>query len=201
VWRVSPSGIINTAAGGGVSSADGVQATSAQLFPSGVVADSAGNLYISGNVLRKVTPAGIISTVAQVNGGNVAVDGAGNLYVADILHCKIVKVDQSGNITTLVGDAGNGFSGDGGPAVNARVSLPQGVAADSAGNIYFCDAGNSRVRKIDTSGIMGSRGACEPFPYPRGSRWRSMRGLRRRALSMVGSSALCTATTKCAAAR
>jgi uncharacterized protein (TIGR03437 family) len=154
VWKVSPSGTITTAAGGGGSSADGVQATSAQLFPTGVTADSAGNLYISGNVLRKVTPAGIISTVAQVNGGNVAVDGAGNLYVADGLHSKILKVDLAGNITTLVGDAGSGFSGDGGPAANARVSVPQGVAADSAGNVYFCDSGNTRVRKIDTSGTI-----------------------------------------------
>src|SRR5262249_54514457 len=117
---------------------------------------SAGNLYISGNVLRKVTPGGIISTVAQVNGGNVAVDGAGNLYVADVLHFKILKIDQAGTQTTLVGDAGNGFSGDGGPAPSARVSLPQGVAADSAGNVYFCDAGNGRVRKIDTSGIINT---------------------------------------------
>jgi uncharacterized protein (TIGR03437 family) len=156
VWKVSPSGTITTAAGGGASSADGVAATSAQLFPSGVVADSAGNLYISGNVLRKVTPAGIISTVAQVNGGNVAVDGAGNLYVADVLHFKILKIDAAGNQTTLVGDAGQGFSGDGGPAVNARVALPQGVAADAAGNVYFCDAGNGRVRKIDMSGIINT---------------------------------------------
>jgi uncharacterized protein (TIGR03437 family) len=154
VWKASPAGVITTAAGGPNINGDGGPATSAQVFPSGVAFDSAGNMYISGNALRKVTPAGIISTVAQVNASNVAVDGAGNVYLADILSAVIRKVDPAGNVTTVAGSGKQGFTPDGGRAVDAALSLPQGVAADAAGNVYFCDAGNARVRKVDTAGIL-----------------------------------------------
>ena len=154
VWRVNAAGTITTAAGGGTSgSGDGGPATNAQITVSGVAVDGAGNLYISGAVLRKVNPSGIISTVAQVNSTNVAVDGAGNVYLADILGSRIVKVDPSGAVTTVAGNGTSGRSGDGGPAINAQLNLPQGVAADAAGNIYFADNA-AYVRKVDTSGII-----------------------------------------------
>ena len=92
VRKVTPAGIITTVAGGGMAAGlgDGGPATSAQVFPSGVAVDSAGNLYISGATLRKVNTAGIISTVAEINASNVAIDGAGNLYLADILNARIL---------------------------------------------------------------------------------------------------------------
>ena len=110
-------------------------------------------MYISGGVLRKVNTAGIISTVAQINGSNVAVDGAGNVYVADILNTRIRKVDPSGVVTTVAGNGTQGNSGDGGPAVDAALALPQGVAADAAGNFYFADNA-VYIRKVDTNGII-----------------------------------------------
>jgi uncharacterized protein (TIGR03437 family) len=154
VWKVTPAGTITTVAGG-VNGAlgDGGPATSASITVSGVVVDAAGNLYISGGRLRKVTPAGIISTLAEVNASNVAIDGAGNLYLADILNHRIRKVDPSGVVTTLAGNGTQGNSGDGGPAVNAALFLPQGVAADAAGNVYFVDNA-VYVRKVDTAGII-----------------------------------------------
>ncbi|HUS08345.1 MAG TPA: SBBP repeat-containing protein [Bryobacteraceae bacterium] len=156
VWKVSAAGILTTAAGGGAApgSGDGGPATNAQITVSGVAVDTAGNLYIAGARLRKVSPAGVISTLADINATNVAVDGAGNLYLADILNHRIRKVDPAGVITDLAGSGAQGFSGDGGPATSAALFLPQGVAADAQGNVYFADAGNGRVRKVDTAGII-----------------------------------------------
>jgi hypothetical protein len=57
-------------------------------------------------------------------------------------------VSTSGTITTVAGDGTPGFSGDGGPATNASLNLPTGVAVDAAGNLYIADPGNSRVRKV-----------------------------------------------------
>ena len=154
VWKVNAAGTITTAAGGGTSGlGDGGPATSAQISVSGVAVDGAGNLFIAGGVLRKVNASGIISTLAQVNGTNVAVDGAGNAYLADILNNRMVKVDPSGTVTTVAGNGTAGNTGDGGPAVQASLFLPQGVAADAAGNIYFADNA-TYVRKVDTNGII-----------------------------------------------
>ena len=157
VWKVSPAGVITTVAGGGTApgTGDGGPAINAQITVSGIALDQAGNLYISGATLRKVTPAGIISTIAQVNGTNVAIDGAGNLYVPEILASRIVKVDPAGVVTTVAGNGTSGHTGDGGLATMASLSLPQGVAADQAGNIYFCE-GAVYVRKVDTSGILST---------------------------------------------
>ena len=92
------------------------------------------------------------------------------------------KIDASGTITTLAGTGARGYAGDGGPATEARLSYPRGVAADAAGNVYVADERNDRVRKIDASGTIttlagtGTRGyAGDGGPatearlyYPRG---------------------------------
>lgn len=79
-------------------------------------------------------------------------DSAGNLYFADIVNSRIRKVDAStGIITTVAGNGEIGFGGDGGPALGASFSSPQGVALDKAGNIYVADELNNRVRRIDAS--------------------------------------------------
>ena len=57
-------------------------------------------------------------------------------------------------MTLVAGNSRAGFSGDGGPAVNAQLNAPQGIALDSAGNIYIADSLNNRVRKVDTKGII-----------------------------------------------
>src|SRR5579883_2411932 len=80
----------------------------------------------------------------------VALDPAGNIYFgADSM---ILKLDKSGAITVIAGNTRPGCSGDGGPAVNAQMKSPQGVAFDSKGNLYFADRLCNVVRRIDASG-------------------------------------------------
>ena len=133
--------------------------------------DSSGNLYIAdeiNNVIRKVSAAtGIITTVAgnrgegvSGDGGpatsasvydpvSVAVDGDGNLYIAEQLGDVIRKVTAAtGIITTVAGNLGEGYSGDGGPATSAELRFPISVAVDGSGNVYIADNGNARIRLL-----------------------------------------------------
>jgi len=64
-------------------------------------------------------------------------------------------VQAEGIITTIAGNGTAGFSGDGGPAVNAQLSIPRDIFIDSHGNLYIADMTNHRIRKIDTAGIRG----------------------------------------------
>ena len=157
-------------------SGDGGPATAAELNnPGGLAVDAAGNLYIAdtgNNVIRKVDPSGTITTVAGAYPGGtysgdggpatdatlagptaVAVDSAGNLYIADTGNCFVRKVDSSGIITTIAGNyvLGSGYSGDGGPATEATLDEPSGLAVDSAGNLYIADVSASNVRKVDVA--------------------------------------------------
>ena len=170
--------IIKTVAGIGYFgfSGDGGPATQAHLqYPYGVAVDNAGNIFIAdsnNHRIRKVDTNGIITTVAGIgiigfsgDGGpaidasfylptGVAVDSVGNIFIADTHNSRIRKVDTSGIITTVAGNGNSGFSGDGGPAKDASLNKPWGVAVDSAGNIFIADYFNNRIRKVDTSGII-----------------------------------------------
>jgi sugar lactone lactonase YvrE len=84
------------------------------------------------------------------NPRGVVLDRAGNLFIADSSNDRIRRVDAAtGVIATVVGSGERGFSGDGGPARVASVHFPHGLALDDAGNLYFADAGNHRVRKVE----------------------------------------------------
>jgi len=87
----------------------------------------------------------------------IAVDSSGNLYIADTGNNRIRKV-SNGVITTVAGNGSGGFSGDNGAATGARLSNPQGVAVDTAGNLYIADVGNQRVRKVSNGVITTAAG-------------------------------------------
>ena len=84
----------------------------------------------------------------------VAVDASGNIYIAGTDNNCIRKVDTSGIITTVAGDGTEGYSGDGGPAAQAKLDVPRGVAVDASGNIYIADYGNHRIRKVGSSSAL-----------------------------------------------
>jgi sugar lactone lactonase YvrE len=145
--------------------------------PPGLVVDHAGNVYVADNGnyrIRKISPDGTITTVAgngtpgfSGDGGpatsaqlssvpGLALDLAGNLWIADSGANRIRRVTPDGNIATVAGTGACGFSGDGGPAVAAQLCVPGGIAADSAGNVFIADTGNSRVRQVLPDGSIAT---------------------------------------------
>lgn len=185
IRRVTPDGAISTYAGNGTGgySGDGGAATAAALYaPTHLAADVAGNVFLvdhKNNRVRKVSPSGVISTVAgngtagfSGDGGlavnaalkfslaglvsGIAVDASGNLYIADSENQRIRKVTTAGVISTYAGVGISGYSGDGGSAAAARFYGPQGLALDTAGNLYVADAYNNRIRKISAVGIIST---------------------------------------------
>jgi hypothetical protein len=177
------SGIINTAAGNGVSgyTGDGGPATSAELInPAGVGVDAQGNFYISdcaNGTVREVTAStGWISTFAgtgtQGYSGDgssagaaqlvcpldIKVDGAGNVYIADPQSSAVRVVNAAtGNIYTVAGNGTYAYSGDGGAASGASIGAPDAIALDPAGNLYIADTSFCNIRYVNViSGVIST---------------------------------------------
>jgi sugar lactone lactonase YvrE len=178
IRKVDTSGTITTVAGNSLSggySGDGGPAASASIWaPTGVALDSSGNIYIAdsaNNCIRKVDTSSqhIITTIAgSINHGysgdggaatsailyspyGVTLDSSGNIYIADSNNNCIRKVSAStGKISTIAGIGGalGTYSGDGGAATLAKLSIPEGLALDSSGNVYIADTYSSRIRKV-----------------------------------------------------
>ena len=116
---------------------------------SDIISTVAGNNVLSGGYSGD----GSAATAARINmpySGSVAVDGSGNLYFADEYNYVIRKVNTGGIISTIAGDNSNGYSGDLGPATNAQLSAPPGIAVDGAGNVYIADQNNFIIREVNT---------------------------------------------------
>ena len=182
IRKIDSNGIISTFAGGGTHSVTtvGVQATSVALqSPFGVSVDRKGNVYIANAyTVLKVDTFGLINLFAGGGSGvgdggpatnagiyfeivapaNFAFDDTGNVYITESYGNRIRKVDTFGIITTVAGNGHPTFSGDGSLAVDAELNFPSGVDIDEDGNMYIADAGNRRIRKISTSGIISTVG-------------------------------------------
>ncbi|MBC7555282.1 MAG: hypothetical protein H7257_15030, partial [Taibaiella sp.] len=158
-------------------SGDGGLAINASLNAPVSVVVKNGIQYISDKAnarIRRVNAAGIIRTIAGTgvsgfsgDGGpaivakfdqtaGLTLDAVGNIYIADQANQRIRKINTAGIVTTIAGTGASGGSGDGGPASNAQLNLPEDVAVDAAGNIYIADYGNAKIRKINTSGIIST---------------------------------------------
>jgi uncharacterized protein (TIGR03437 family) len=172
VLRLPSGGTLQTAAGNGSAgyAGDGGAARFAQLdTPSACATDSDGNLFIAdtaNHAIRKVNAAGVISTVAGTGVAGtsweeavateanlyaprgVAVDDMGDIFIADTGNHRIRQVTPDGRIHIIAGSGAAGFSGDGGPAVGAFMNGPQGLFLDGAGDLYFADTGNHRIRRL-----------------------------------------------------
>jgi uncharacterized protein (TIGR03437 family) len=179
VLKVAANGVISIVAGNGLRryAGDGGLAIGASLnSPAGLAFDSSGNLYIadaSNSIVRKVDTNGIITTAVgsagqfgfSGDGGpaaqalvsyptGVAADRSGNLYIMDLGNNRVRMVNANGIVSTIAGNGGVGYTGDGGPATKATFNYPQGIAADLIGNVYVADNNNSAIRRIATSGII-----------------------------------------------
>lgn len=170
IRRVSPDGMITTIAGTGgcCYAGDGGPAIDAVLGSITAMAmDKAGNLYLTqDNRVRRIDTNGIITTVVAAGDGNpatqevivsindVAIDSNGNIYIADTGAERVWSINAKGTITAVAGTGVRGFSGDGGPATQARLYSPWHVAIDKDDSLHIVDSGNRRIRKVDASGII-----------------------------------------------
>ena len=176
IRKITSAGVVTTFAGtaGVIGSTDAAGAAARFNDPRGVATDSTGNVYVGdtgNNIIRKITPAGVVTTLAGTAGTTgstdatgaaasfnfpqgVATDSAGNVYVADTLNNTIRKITPAGVVSTLAGTAGTGSADGTGPA--ASFNSPVGVATDNAGNVYVADANNSTIRKITPAGVVST---------------------------------------------
>ncbi len=181
VSKVTPGSSVPTLIGGEAGdpgySGDGGPALGAQFaLILTVVADNLGNLYIGDGAndrVRRISSNGNVTTVAgngqfffggegipavtsPVQGtGNLAIDKAGNIYFSDVLGSRVRKV-TAGIVNTVAGNGVQGFSGDGGPALQATLDYPRNLTFDSAGNLYIADYLNHRVRRVAQNGTIST---------------------------------------------
>jgi sugar lactone lactonase YvrE len=160
--------IISTIAGTGTAgySGDGGAASAAMLSnPLGVFVDNTGYIYVadSGNFrVRRFTLGGTISTIAGdgaaatlSNPTSVYVDNAGRIYISATGN-NLIRMFSGGALTTVAGGGTGTTIGDGGLATSASLSGPRGIFGDSAGNIYFADTLNQRIRRFTVGGIINT---------------------------------------------
>jgi uncharacterized protein (TIGR03437 family) len=187
VRKLSTDGVLSTVAGAGTAgySGDGGPGTAAQLnMPYGVTVDADGSVYIAdyGNQRIRRLSNGTITTFAgggqTFNEGGAATGAlipspvsvaiyGNDLYITDVNEARIRKVSlASGIITTVVGNGGHGHAGDGGPATQAWMLAPIGIAFNPAGDLYIADFGDGSVRKV-------SGGTITTFvaPFTIGGAW------------------------------
>ena len=172
IRQITPAGVVTTFAGNGTSGYTDGPAANAQFYaPQGLAFDANGNLYVAdlgNNVIRKITPAGVVSTfagngtrgyvdgagtIAEFNGPHgIAFDTKGNLFVADRANNSIREVSSAGLVSSFAGNRTAGYLDA--TSISAVFNNPNGVAVDANGNVYVADQGNSAIRKITSAGVV-----------------------------------------------
>lgn len=181
IRKIATSGVVSTLAGNfGPGRADGTGSAASFYRPTGITVGAGGNLYVSdtdNNLIRKVTPAGVVTTIAGgtefSNSGStdgtgrdarfaspydIAADAAGNLYVADGNNQAIRKITGDSVVTTLAGKAPVHLQVDG-PLLQARFREIRDMTKDSAGNIFMIDG--HTIRRI-SAGTVTTIAGVEP---------------------------------------
>jgi uncharacterized protein (TIGR03437 family) len=167
--------VISTIAGGAALPTPAAAVSASIGDPPRVAVDAVGNLYfgsmhsvfkvdLTGNITRIAgngqsgySGDGGIATAAQLEyPDGIAVDAAGNVYVADLTAQVVRLIAPNLTISTYAGLGTAGYTGDGGPAIQAQLNAPTGLALDAAGNLYIADSGNHAVRKVSKSGVIGT---------------------------------------------
>jgi uncharacterized protein (TIGR03437 family) len=176
--RITPAGAVSDAAGnnqGSFTGDGGPSASGVLSLAEDVAVDGAGNVFIAdfgASRVRKIAVDGTITTVAgngisgfSGDGGpatraqlagpaGLAVDRSGNLFISEYLNNRVRKVGLEGTITTVAGFSGCCALGDGGPATQAFIPLPHGIAVDAQENLYITEWPDSRIRKVTPDGII-----------------------------------------------
>jgi predicted Zn-dependent protease len=187
IRRITPAGVVFTYAGiaGSSGTTNAPVATNARFNrPTGLAADSAGNLYVAdtlNHTIRRITAAGAVTTFAgleQTTGATdgpgvtaalfnrptgLALDNTGNLYVADTGNSTIRKITPAGVVSTLAGLATISGLKDG-TGTAAWFNQPQALSLDSSGNVYVADTGNAAIRKITPTGVVTTLTLTLPTP-------------------------------------
>jgi uncharacterized protein (TIGR03437 family) len=186
IRKVDTAGNATTAIGDGTQgfAGDGGAPNKVEMsLPTAVALDGSGNLYFAdslNNRIRKLAggnvntyagngtfskaPDGLAATSSQLNAPlGVAADANGNLYISDTLNNVVRRVGANGIMSTFAGTGTVGSGGDGGAATSAQLSGPQGLAVDSAGNLYIADTQNGRVRKVSGGNISTVAQLNAPF--------------------------------------
>jgi serine/threonine protein kinase len=175
IRKIARGGPVNTLAGraGKPGRMDGSGSAARFLAPLGIAVDGAGNIYVAefaSDIIRKITPEGMVSTLAGSAGNpgrqdgtgdnahfrnpwSVAVDSAGDVFVADKSNFTIRQITPTGRVSTFAGFPGIPGDADG-PGSYARFGDVHGIAVDSAGNVYVADTGNNAIRKINSFGMV-----------------------------------------------
>jgi DNA-binding beta-propeller fold protein YncE len=180
VLRIRTDGRAERFAGTGFAgfSGDGGPASEAQLYrPADIRLDEHGNLYIAdayNHCVRKVDPQGRITTVSGTGQPGFSPDGTqaalahlhlpwglgldleGRLLIGDGGNHRVRRVDADGRLVTIAGNGSQGYSGDGGPALEASLNFPEALFVDATGRLFIGDEWNNAVRVVDANGIIST---------------------------------------------